>query len=399
MTEAKKITSTGSQFSIGILAKEERLQDLQSKLGQVTGLPFFVVDYKGEVVTSPSSSSGYCFTHKENVRYGEFCRRVNAYGAAASAIENRTCFYRCPSGLINLAIPIVVDGTYLGALIGGQVRCSQPECFEDLSAKFADEFVQKEHLTHWEKYDCIPSLSPEHIRQVGELAFLYVKQVCEKENGLREKDLKRMDSLNEKGRTSPDFILNVLSAVAGQAYVEDAKETERMVHLLIRLVNYQMNGRDAFVLLREELEHVECYLRLQKIRFEDKMDYELLCEGEIGDRRILSGVLLPFVEHAFQHGILDRKGPGTIRVVCGVNQGISTIIIEDRGPGHLEEYSPGNHRYQEDTCLSCDIFTAKQRMAKKYGSACGVETIKTEEGGTRVRLTIPQFVEGGSGHV
>ena len=73
-----------------------------------------------------------------------------------------------------------------------------------------------------------------------------------------------------------------------------------------------LSGGKDFITMREEIGHIKSYLQIQKIRYQDIMDYEVTLEKSLEERRILKLTLQPLVENALYHGIKNKRGRGRI---------------------------------------------------------------------------------------
>lgn len=181
----------GKQLNIYDLAKNGALDDLQEKLSMISGMAFLTVDFRGEPVTKPAGFTGFCTARRQGKCSGKNCCLSNALGGAAAAISNEPYYFRCPCGLLHLAISIVVKEQYLGTLIGGQVKCEDAGQVDDFGQRLpkGEDWREDEALNR--AYEEIPEVSFDKIKQVAELAKLYIEQLCEKmalllENGQQD---------------------------------------------------------------------------------------------------------------------------------------------------------------------------------------------------------------------
>lgn len=419
MTEKKTLEDHRKKCNIYELAQKGVLDEIQKQLGRVTNLAFVTVDYQGKTVTESFGCTEFCKCRRTYSCYSRNCCLSNAFGSATAAISNQPYSYRCPSGLVNFALPIVIDKQYMGAMIGGQVRCNDAEDLDDFGKRFQDRTDWKKDSEMYRKYNQIPIMPFRQIQDIAELAFLYVRQFCEKESAflaekewerktvrlsaevtqLREKE-KQMDDLlmvQKKEPMNVEFMLNILNAVSSLAFIEDAHQTGEMVECLTKMTEYQMKPNEVPVALMEELDHVECYLKIQKLRFEDKMSYEIVRGKGLENQVILPKTLLPFVENAVSHGILARRGKGKIRLFCYMEQGDCMITVEDEGAGVIaQQLNPVYESYagcQEDSRVEKDIRITRQRLMKQYGPQYDIKLAANGESGTRIILRIPQMTE------
>lgn len=418
-SEIKSSEHRINETNIYDLAKKGVLTEIQEKLYQVTNMAFVTVDYRGEPVTEISGCTEFCTCRRKYSCYKKSCCLSNAYGGATAAINSEPYIYRCPAGLIEIAIPIIIDQQYMGALVGGQVRCEESWHLDDYGKRVNDGMDWRQDKELLEKYAELPILSVKKIQSIADLAFLYISQMCEKENTAIEKkkierkkvhlqaECKRMKEresaveemalTQKKGEMNPQFILNILNAISGLAYVEDANQTGEMIGLLTQMMRYHMRRDERAVTLGEELDSVRCYLQIQKLRFEDKMTYEIIADDEAKEQMLPPGILLPFVENAVSRGIITKADGGNIKILCYMEEGECVITVEDEGDNISSQklkkiYEPFRGIY-ENSWASADIYAARQRLMRNYGPKYDVKMIVGRERGTRVLLHIPSSME------
>ena len=121
----------------------------------------------------------------------------------------------------------------------------------------------------------------------------------------------RMDLL--QSQIKPHFLFNTLNSISDMAEIEDAAVTDSMIRSLSRLFRYNLHTSDQFVSLSQELEVARDYLYLQKMRFGDRVQYEVLPEPgsseaqKLGDINVPVFLLQPLVENAVLHGIAKKE--------------------------------------------------------------------------------------------
>lgn len=98
----------------------EKFQKIQDDISIASELAIITVDYKGVPITAHSNCSEFCKKMRSS-KYGIFCEKCDSHGGLEAARIGKPYIYLCHAGLIDFAIPIMVDGLYLGALMAGQV--------------------------------------------------------------------------------------------------------------------------------------------------------------------------------------------------------------------------------------------------------------------------------------
>ncbi|WP_343523698.1 sensor histidine kinase [Pedobacter sp.] len=117
-----------------------------------------------------------------------------------------------------------------------------------------------------------------------------------------------------KSQINPHFLYNTLNYVYSLA-IPVSDQLANAVLRLSDLMRYTLNDSpDGKVILSKEVEYLESYIALFKMRFEPKFYVDFITEG-ITDQKIASLILIPFVENAFKHGVVnDEAQPVRIKL-------------------------------------------------------------------------------------
>ena len=146
--------------------------------------------------------------------------------------------------------------------------------------------------------------------------------------------------------------------------------------------------------LAQELELVEHYLEIEKLRLGERLDSTVRVESGLGRTRVPSLVLLPVVENAIQYGIAPRTSGGRLEIRIARDGEQVLLEVTDDGPGFDEEAlrelegsgSPGGGGERRKIGLA----NTKRRLEMLHGSRGTFEVSNRQEGtGARVRLGVP----------
>lgn len=99
-------------------------QKIQDCLSEASDMAILTVDYQGVPVTRHSRCSTYCTLVRSNPELNNLCRKCDARGGLEAARISKPYIYRCHMGILDLAVPIVLEGMYTGAIMAGQVVLS-----------------------------------------------------------------------------------------------------------------------------------------------------------------------------------------------------------------------------------------------------------------------------------
>lgn len=217
------------------------------------------------------------------------------------------------------------------------------------------------------------------------------------------KNKAEMESL--QNQINPHFIYNTLESIRMTASFNEDHEVADMIYILAKQLRYGINrDTDKPVSLREEIEHLELYMKLQNFRFSDRFALQIEVEkAPYWEYPLLRMMLQPIVENAIIHGLDDLEDGGRIIIRARPLDGQFLIEIEDNGIGMdasalnaLRErvgVSSDGGAYaelHEDRGGGIGLRNVHQRIQLHYGEHYGVR-IDSEPGvGTTVTLALPK---------
>lgn len=112
------------EMKLSQILEQSEFQKLQDEIAFATKLSMVTVDYRGKPVTKHSNCSTFCKAVRDKNDLCGFCEKCDARGGLEAAQLKKPYIYICHMGVIDFAIPIIFNGIYLGAILGGQVLVS-----------------------------------------------------------------------------------------------------------------------------------------------------------------------------------------------------------------------------------------------------------------------------------
>lgn len=209
------------------------------------------------------------------------------------------------------------------------------------------------------------------------------------ENALKVSQLKVLQA-----QINPHFLFNTLNCISQTAVKENAHKTESLIRAVAGILRYSLSMMDRNATLEEEVNVVKQYMYIQKIRYEDRFEFNLKINVDLKKIVVPAMTLQPFVENAFIHGIEPKEEGGVINIEITEQGGFCTILIEDTGCGMDEDMlkeimsdSPEQRPVGHTTGLG--IRSVVQRLKLMYNRD-DIFSIESKKGcGTRVYLKIP----------
>lgn len=145
-----------------------------------------------------------------------------------------------------------------------------------------------------------------------------------------------------QSQMNPHFLYNIMNTVQGLVYSNRrgaASELLRNFSDLMR--NTLQMSEKPYISLKEEIELLQLYIKLEKMRFEDEIQCDIVLHFNIADweQPVPSMLLQPFVENAFKHGLLHKVGEKKLLIEFAKQEHTLQVSIEDNGIGrkHAQE--------------------------------------------------------------
>ena len=207
-----------------------------------------------------------------------------------------------------------------------------------------------------------------------------------------EADLARARLQALKMQLHPHFLFNTLHSISALVH-RDAEAADRMIARLGELLRLTLdNSGDNEVALERELEFLDLYLEIQRIRFADSLIIQKEIEPETLQARVPCLILQPIVENAIRHGIEPRGMLGTIKIKAKTQNGSVVVQVEDNGPGLPFEGLYRNRSGRNDV-LVCEqgigLANTQTRLKHLYGESSRFELTRAVSGGLLVTIKIP----------
>lgn len=232
------------------------------------------------------------------------------------------------------------------------------------------------------------------IRKIQEKeAAIYVSQLTEQKviNRQQEMEFKMLAS-----QINPHFLYNTLESIRMMAFTSGNKEVATAIKLLGKSMRYVLeNTGTSSTTLKKELDYIEIYLAIQKLRFIDRIHYTLkVQEGfDLDKYQILPLLLQPIVENAFIHGLKDMEEMGEITIEIQEKEKEFLLInISDNGIGMAEEELEElnyNIYNRKNEAANIGFYNINQRIKLCYGASYGMEIHSKKNEGTLVSLKLP----------
>ena len=201
---------------------------------------------------------------------------------------------------------------------------------------------------------------------------------------------------------NPHFLYNTLDSIVWLAEGGNKQQVVEMTADLSVFFRTVLSGGNDYITVKEEESHIRSYLKIQKIRYENILDYVIRIDPEIEEQVILKMTLQPIVENALYHGIKNKRGGGRI-TIRGYGEGERIVFeVEDNGIGmdaeDLEELKKklrGEESRLDSRNGGFGLNNVAQRIRMYYGEQSEITITSRKEEGTCVRICLGRSVAGG----
>ncbi|MDR3597035.1 sensor histidine kinase [Clostridium sp.] len=247
--------------------------------------------------------------------------------------------------------------------------------------------------------DLTVSFNAKYDDEIGELGNSFNIMVKEINNlinvvQIQEKE-KRIAEMNVlQAQIKPHFMYNTLDTIRWMAEDHDEDDIVEIIEAFTNLLRISLSNGKEIISIKEELSHIQSYLTIQKIRYEDKLDYEIEFDESILDYKIIKLILQPLVENAIYHGIKEKRGRGKILITARKHGDSLCLSVIDNGKGIKEEdliiinnmlASIGEKKNE----IGYGIYNVNKRIKLLYGDEYGLEYRSIYNEGTAVQIIHP----------
>ena len=376
----------------------KELQTLQDNWAKATDLAFVTVDCNGTPITKQSNFTPFCKRLRELDAFREKCYYCDACGGRKARRIGKAYVYICHAGLIDFAIPIMIKGQYVGAFLDwkdnqelvelyNQVKEVSVEKIQAVAQIICDSYNYSVEREYANKVDA-------ELREKDYKLMKEEKLRIEMEKSLRDIELKALHY-----QINPHFLFNVLNTIGRLAFFENAKMTEDVVYAFADMMRYILRkSRDPLSSLRDELTHVQNYLKIQKIRLGSRLQYSINISEAYYSVKLPFLSLTTLVENSIKYAVENKASGGMIEVNGREEDGDLCIDIIDNGdgmsPSKIVSVLRGD-AYKDNEKGSVGLYNINSRLLHYFGNeyALVIESENKPSMGMKVTIKVPLVQE------
>lgn len=220
------------------------------------------------------------------------------------------------------------------------------------------------------------------------------------ENITEQRNLKKAEMKTLQAQITPHFLYNTFDTIIWLAESGETKKVIEITRAFSGFFRISLSKGREWITAAQEIEHIQYYLTIQRMRYSDVLDYSIDFDKEVSDCRMLKLTLQPLVENAIYHGIKNKRRRGVIKVSAHFEHGSSggtrvLFCVEDNGIGFSEEKlgtvlaELSQNKNPEDLTDVYGLYNVNKRLNLYYDESVRLE-IKSEFGvGSVVSFSIP----------
>jgi len=218
----------------------------------------------------------------------------------------------------------------------------------------------------------IKAIESEHSLQKQQKEIAYINQQ------LAEAQLSALQT-----QMNPHFIFNSLNGIKGMILDNEQQKASRYLSKFANMIRTTLNqSKEVFTTLYENIEHVENYLVMEKLRFDDSFTFRIIIDDNIDKEETLIPTLMiqPLAENAIWHGLMFKKGRKNLTIRFSRLGEIISCYIEDNGIGikQSEQLKKINRPSHQPVGLT-NLRNRIKILNEKYDTGCTLEIIDLSE--------------------
>lgn len=249
---------------------------------------------------------------------------------------------------------------------------------------------------------CVPEGTQEtvHLAEVFNTMVEHIRNLLQNEYQLKllrqQAEFKALQS-----QINPHFLYNTLETIGTLADLKDVPQVSEMCGTLSSMFRYSISASQDTTLLRNEIQHLQDYMRIIQLRFGDRISLQIEMDEYLNDYVLLKLLLQPLAENAVNHGLSNSLERGIVRFKIEEKNNCIQIVVSDNGAGLSTESLTDLKRtlfrpIEPETNIYLDsgdhigLRNIHLRLAYYYGKDYGITDIQSAPGkGFSLQISFP----------
>lgn len=393
------------------------LEDIVKRFYESTHMVTNFFDYQGRQIATARSYCDLCKKYRSSEKYSTYCVQCDAIAGMHASLNKRPYLHICHAGLCDVAIPIIINDTYLGLILTGQVRLEQkdkagiPSMEGTFPAPDTDFMTQEEYQELYERASLfsrealdanaallslignyVADIGQQKVRQQEQLQSQIDTEKLKAREAAMQSSLAKMELQTLTSQLRPQFMIETFNAIYQQAVIEDASDTAKLVRSLNNVLRRNLDHPELFVTVEDELQYVFNLIQLKNVSRYYEIQYRTSIEPSCMENVIPISTIQSIVENVFLYKIDQMEKKSDINL-CATKQEWLEITIScpslelpvlkltnDEGLKNLNSYSNTAFRA---------VNNVRRTLHLCYRDSYNMEIAKNESGVTEFRIAFP----------
>lgn len=216
------------------------------------------------------------------------------------------------------------------------------------------------------------------------------------QNVYEQKQKRKIELRALQAQINPHFLYNTLDSIIWMSEAGRNEEVVEMTSALARLLRQSISNDQELVAVEKEIDYVRSYLTIQKMRYQDKLEYSIDIDPEIRFVEIVKLTLQPLVENAIYHGLKYKESKGNLDIRGFADGKDAVITIRDDGIGMEEQTLVHifDETEKEHKSNGVGVSNVQKRLQLYFGPEYGISYESKRGEGTMAIVRIP--LDGGA---
>lgn len=200
----------------------------------------------------------------------------------------------------------------------------------------------------------------------------------------RESEIRALQAM-----INPHMLYNTLDIINWLALKRGARDISRVICNLANFFRYSLSKGKDYITFAEEFKQIDSYLSIQKLRFYERMDYQIDFPEELMGCYTLKLILQPFVENCVVHAFTHTSNFGFIRICGRQKENDILLTIEDNGVGADVEKLQAILGSDDQDTKHYGMRNVAERLRLCFGERYTVRFARNAENGLTVSILLP----------
>ena len=236
-----------------------------------------------------------------------------------------------------------------------------------------------------------------HLSETFNSMVARIKQLMEQtvsaEEQKRQTEIKALQA-----QINPHFLYNTLDTIIWMSASGKNEEVVKVTSALAHLFRTSVSKGDSLVPVAIEVQNIESYLTIQKMRYKDKLSYQIDIPRELLTLMTPKLILQPIVENAVYHGIKLQADGGEIRIGARREDDMLVFTVEDSGVGMTPQQLENIFVRDDSNDRGIGVSNVNNRIKLLFGEQYGLRYASSPGRGTKVALCLPIIKGGEASH-